>query len=82
MASEQEKGKYRYSETDKVDAYLLNQVIKHVNHEELDSLARDLFVDESIYENIQNPKNRAYKVCEDVFFRTNKNCSRKCSMVK
>ena len=45
-----------------VDEYLLNQVVKHVDPEELDSMARDLFVDETVYEGIKNPKNRVYKV--------------------
>ena len=62
MASDSKKGKFRYSETDKVDDYLLNQVMKHVNPEELDSMARDLFVEQSVYQGIENPKNRIYKV--------------------
>ena len=62
MASEQEEGKFRYSETDKVDTYLLNQVTKHVNHEELGSLARDLDVEDTVYSSIAVPKDRIYKV--------------------
>ena len=60
MASTRKKGKY--DAHDVVDVYLLNQVTKHVNPEELDSLARDLFVEESVYQGIENPRNRVYKV--------------------
>ena len=35
-----------------VDAYLLNQVTKHVKPDELGSLARDLDIDEAVYSNI------------------------------
>ena len=60
MASIRKKGGYKA--VDPVDVFLLNQVVKHVNPEELDSMARDLFVDETVYQGIQNPKNRVYKV--------------------
>ena len=56
------KKKKRYEAVTTVDEYLLNQVVKHVDPEELDSMARDLFVDETVYEGIKNPKNRVYKV--------------------
>ena len=62
MANEEEKDKYRYSETDKVYPYLLNQVTKHVNYEELALLARDLDVEENVYSNITAAKDRIYKV--------------------
>ena len=76
MASDPKKRKYRYSETDKVDAYLLNQITKHVKPDELGSsarelgslarklgsLARDLNIDEAVYGNITVPKDRIYKV--------------------
>ena len=68
MASDPKKGKYRYSETDKVDAYLLNQITKHVNPDELGSLARDLDIDETVYSNITVAKDRIYKVCGSVLF--------------
>ena len=60
MASTRKEGKY--DARDVVDVYLLNQVTKHVKPEELDSLARDLFVDESVYQGTDNPRNRVYKV--------------------
>ena len=60
MASTRKKGGYKA--VDPVDVFLLNQVVKHVNPEELDTMARDLFVDETVYQDIQNPKNRIYKV--------------------
>ena len=62
MASPGKKQKLMYDGPNPVDDYLLNQVVKHVNPEELDSMARDLSVDESVYQGIQNPKNRVYKV--------------------
>ena len=62
MASDPKKRKYRYSETDKVDAYLLNQITKHVKPDELGSLVRDLNIDEAVYGNITVPKDRIYKV--------------------
>ena len=60
MASTRKKGKYESLDT--VDVFLLNQVTKHVNYEKLDSMARDLFVEESVYDSIQNETNRVYKV--------------------
>ena len=62
MASGSKEKKYRYCETSKVDAHLLNQVTKHVNHYELGSLARDLDIDEAVYSNIAVPKDRIYQV--------------------
>ena len=64
MASDPKKRKYRYCETSKVDAHLLNQVTKHVKPDELGSLARDLDIDESVYSNITVAKDRIYKVCK------------------
>ena len=49
----------KYTGEDRVDAYLLNQVAKHVNHEEIRSFATDLFVWESVYSNIPGPKDKA-----------------------
>ena len=62
MASDPKKRKYRYSERDRVDTYLLNQVTKHVNPHELGSLARDLDIDEVVYSNITVTKDRIFKV--------------------
>ena len=62
MASDPKKRKYRYSERDRVDTYLLNQVTKHVNPYELGSLARDLDIDEVVYSNITVTKDRIFKV--------------------
>ena len=41
--------KPRYTGEAKVDEYLINQVTKHVNHDEIAFMARDLGVDESVY---------------------------------
>ena len=64
MASDPKKRKYRYCETSKVNAYLLNQVTKHVKPDELGSLARDLDIEETVYSNITVAKDRIYKVCK------------------
>ena len=68
MATDPKKRKYHYSERDKVDAYLLNQITKHVKPDEFGSLARDLDIDEAVYSNITVPKDRVYKVCNFVSF--------------
>ena len=60
MASDPKKRKYRYSERDKVDTYLLNQITKYVKPDELGSLARDLDIDEAVYSNITVAKDRIY----------------------
>ena len=52
----------KYKGDSAVDDYLLNQVVKHINDDELDSLARDLRVPESDYSNIASAKNRRFKV--------------------
>ena len=62
MATGGKQRKYRYCETSKVDAHLLNQVTKHVNPYELGSLARDLDIDEAVYSHITVAKDRIYKV--------------------
>ena len=67
MASGSKKGKYRYSETSRVDRFLLNQITKHVKPDELGSLARDLDIDEAVYSNITVPKDRIYMVCNMSF---------------
>ena len=52
----------KYGAKDAVDDYLLNQVVKHIDDDELDSLARDLRVPESTYSNLTSAKNRRFKV--------------------
>ena len=54
----------KYTGDSAVDDYLLNQVVKHINDDELDSLARDLRVPESAYSNITSTKNRRFKVSD------------------
>ena len=54
--------KGQYGGGDVVDKYLMNQVMKYVKLDELGSLARDLGVDESVYETIAAPKDRIFKV--------------------
>ena len=61
MASGSKKTKM-YKGDDKVDEWLLNQVVKYVNHDELDSLARDLKVKESVYSNTSHDKVEKFKV--------------------
>ena len=52
----------KYKGNDKVNEWLLNQVIKHVNHEKIGSLARDLEVEESVYSNVTKDDDRTFKV--------------------
>ena len=60
MASKGKKEKY--TGDDKVDAWLLNQIVKHFNHDEIRSLARDLEVEESVYSSITKDKEKTFKV--------------------
>ena len=46
----------------KVTEWLLNQVVKHVNHDEIGSFARDLEVPESVYSSIAKEKDKTFKV--------------------
>ena len=61
MTSRGKKAK-KYTGDDKVDEWLINQVVKHVNHDEIGSFARDLFVEESVYNNIIKDKDKTFKV--------------------
>ena len=52
----------KYTRYDKVDEWLLNQVAKHVDHDKIGSLARELVVEESVYSNISETEDKAFKV--------------------
>ena len=54
--------KPKYTGDKKVDEWLLNQVVKHVNHDEIGSFARDLEVPESVYSSITKEKDKTFKV--------------------
>ena len=54
--------KPKYTGESKVDDRLLNQVVKHVNHDEIGSFARDLEVPESVYSSIAKEKDKTFKV--------------------
>ena len=54
--------KPKYDGDKKVDEWLLNQVVKHVNHEEIGSFAAELRVEGSVYSNIPGTKDKALKV--------------------
>ena len=54
--------KPKYDGDKKVDEWLLNQVVKHVNHVEIGSFARDLEVPESVYSSITKEKDKTFKV--------------------
>ena len=54
--------KPKYGGDKKVDEWLLNQVVKHVNHDEIGSFARDLEVPESVYSSITKEKDKTFKV--------------------
>ena len=52
----------KYTRYDKVDEWLLNQVAKHVDHDKIGYLARELIVEESVYSNISEAEDKAFKV--------------------
>ena len=52
----------KYTRDDKVDEYLLNQVAKHVNLDEISFMARDLKVEEYLYSGVPRDKDKAFKV--------------------
>ena len=52
----------QYGGGDVVDDYLMNQVVKHVNYDELGTLARDIGVRKSTYESITAKKERIFAV--------------------
>ena len=59
-ASVRKKG--RYNGKDLVDDYLLNQIAKYVKYDELGTLARDLSIEGTAYENVAAPKDKIFKV--------------------
>ena len=54
--------KGKYAGEDRVDTYLLNQIAKHIKHEELGVLARDLNIHKNVYENIPTQKDQIWEV--------------------
>ena len=52
----------QYGGGDVVDKWLMNRVVRHASHDELGSLARDLRIDKSVYENITAPNDRVFEV--------------------
>ena len=52
----------KYNRDDLVDISLLNQVAKHVIHDKLGSLARDLNIEESVYAQLQSLDDKIWKV--------------------
>ena len=59
-ASVRKKGKYNGQ--DQVDTYLLNQIVKHVNYGRLGTLARDLNIDKSVYNHIEDKDDKIWAV--------------------
>ena len=59
--------KPKYTGDGKVDEYLINQVTKHVNHDEIAFMARDLEVEESVYSSITRDKDKTFKVMSRLF---------------
>ena len=59
--------KPKYTGESKVDEYLINQVTKHVNHDEIAFMARDLGVEESVYSSIARDKDKTFKVINRLF---------------
>ena len=58
--SVRKKGKYNGE--DQVDTYLLNQIAKHMKFEKLGTLARDLNIDNSVYNHIENQEDKIWEV--------------------
>ena len=58
--SVRKKGKYQGD--DPVDTYLLNQIAKHIKFEKLGTLARDLNIDKSVYNHIENQDDKIWEV--------------------
>ena len=54
--------KGKYNGDDPVDTYLLNQIAKHVKFERLGALARDLNIEKSVYNHIENPDDKIWEV--------------------
>ena len=54
--------KGRYKGDDPVDTYLLNQIAKHVKIERLGTLARDLNIDKSVYNHVENQDDKIWEV--------------------
>ena len=54
--------KHKYCGTDLLDSYLLNQIAKHVRHERLGMLARDLNIEETVYIHTTNQYDTIWKV--------------------
>ena len=61
-ASVSVRKKKKYNGEDHVDTYLLNQIAKHVKHEELGTLARDLTIEETTYSKKAAPKDQIWQV--------------------
>ena len=54
--------KHKYCGTDLLDSYLLNQIVKHVRHERLGILARDLNIEDTVYIHTTNQYDAVWKV--------------------
>ena len=68
--------KAKYAGEDRVDEWLLNQVVKHVDHDKIGFFARDLEVPESVYSGIPGDKDKTFKVSdlrveESLYFQHN-----------
>ena len=67
MAGVRKKGKYNAS--DKVDEWLLNQIVKRVKIEEIGSLARDLRISPEVYRSLEAPRDKIFEVNRYVTFK-------------
>ena len=54
--------KPEYTGDDKVDEWLLNQVVEHINHDRIGSFAAELRVERSVYSSIPGDKDKTFKV--------------------
>ena len=56
--------KRKYCGTDLLDSYLLNQIAKHMRHERLGMLARDLNIEKTVYIHTTNQYDALWEVSE------------------
>ena len=52
----------KYNREDLVDIYLLYQIAQYVKHDKLESLARDLKIEKTVYAQLQSPDDKIWKV--------------------
>ena len=59
----------KYNGEDQVNTYLLNQMAKHIKYERLGTLARDLNIEKSAYNHIENQEDKIWEVSRKIYVR-------------